>query len=82
LHEVSIAIELELELLFVVLRSYNTMANPLTGPSALRDIIHPQFHQNNFPEEVFIKNELGIKLDKGTCQSIQPQARLNLTHNR
>jgi cleavage and polyadenylation specificity factor subunit 4 len=43
------------------------MANPLTGPSSLRDIIHPQFHQNNFPEEVFIKNELGIKLDKGMC---------------
>lgn len=43
------------------------MANPLTGPSALRDIINPQFHQNNFPEELFIKNELGIKLDKGTA---------------
>ena len=39
--------------------------NPLAGPSALRDIIRPQFHQNNFAEEVYIKNELNIKLDKG-----------------
>lgn len=43
------------------------MANPLAGPSVLRDIINPQFHQNNFPEELFIKQELGIKLDKGAC---------------
>ena len=42
-----------------------TMANPLAGPSHLRDIIRPQFHQNNFAEESFIKNELGLKLDKG-----------------
>lgn len=42
------------------------MTNPLVGPSALRDLINPQFHQNNFPEEVYIKNELGIRLDKGT----------------
>lgn len=41
------------------------IANPLAGPSALRDIINPQFHQNNFPEELFVKQELGIKLDKG-----------------
>jgi cleavage and polyadenylation specificity factor subunit 4 len=46
------------------------MTNPLVGPSALRDLIHPQFHQNNFPEEVYIKNELGIRLDKGTAQFI------------
>lgn len=39
--------------------------NPLAGPSALRDIIRPQFHQNNFAEESYIKSELGIKLDKG-----------------
>ncbi|KAG0708960.1 hypothetical protein DFH29DRAFT_889887 [Suillus ampliporus] len=38
--------------------------NPLAGPSALRDIVHPQFHQNNFPEELYIKNELGLKIDK------------------
>ena len=42
-----------------------TVANPLAGPSSLRDIIRPQFHQNNFVEENFVKNELGIKLDKG-----------------
>ena len=41
------------------------MTNPLVGPSALRDLINPQFHQNNFPEEVYIKNDLGIRLDKG-----------------
>jgi cleavage and polyadenylation specificity factor subunit 4 len=41
------------------------MTNPLVGPSALRDIVNPQFHQNNFPEELYIKNELGIRLDKG-----------------
>lgn len=40
-------------------------ANPLAGPSALRDIIRPQFHQNNFAEESWVKTELGIKLDKG-----------------
>lgn len=56
------------------------MANPLTGPSVLKDIIHPQFHQNNFPEELFIKNELGIKLDKGTSSDIS--TRFNLTYNR
>ena len=41
------------------------MTNPLVGPSALRDIVDPQFHQNNFPEELYIKNELNIRLDKG-----------------
>lgn len=50
-----------------------TVANPLAGPSSLRDIIRPQFHQNNFVEENFVKNELGIKLDKGehttTCKA-------------
>lgn len=39
--------------------------NPLDGASALRDVIHPQFYQNNFPAETYIKTELGIKLDKG-----------------
>lgn len=38
--------------------------NPLASHSALRDVIHPQFHQNNFPCEAYIKNELGIKIDK------------------
>jgi hypothetical protein len=41
------------------------MTDPLVGPSALRDIVNPQFHQNNFPEELYIKTELGIRLDKG-----------------
>jgi hypothetical protein len=40
-------------------------ANPLIAPSPLKDIINPQFYQNNFPAEVYIKSELGIKLDKG-----------------
>lgn len=44
-------------------------ANPLVGPSALKDIINPQFHQNSFPAEFYIKSELGIKLDKGTFTS-------------
>ncbi|KAJ3750262.1 hypothetical protein DFH05DRAFT_1466633 [Lentinula detonsa] len=39
-------------------------ANPLAGPSLLRDIINPQFHQNVFSAENFIKSELNIKLDK------------------
>lgn len=43
----------------------NVQSNPLTGPSPLRDIVRPQFHQNNFAQELFIKNELGLKLDKG-----------------
>lgn len=42
-----------------------TMSNPLAGPSPLKDLIQPQFHQNNFPEELYIKNDLGLKLDKG-----------------
>ncbi|PPQ70773.1 hypothetical protein CVT24_001060 [Panaeolus cyanescens] len=40
-------------------------SNPLAGPSALRDVINPQFHQNNFPAELHVKTELGLKLDKG-----------------
>lgn len=39
-------------------------------PSALRDIIDPQFHQNNFPAEHYIKAELGLKLDKGKSESM------------
>lgn len=51
------------------------MANPLAGPSHLRDIIRPQFHQNNFVEESFIKNELGLKLDKGMHTSLENAVR-------
>ena len=40
-------------------------ANPLAGPSALKDIIDPQFYQNNFPAELYIKKDLNLKLDKG-----------------
>lgn len=43
--------------------------DPLAGPSALRDIIRPQFHQINLVAEQFIKGELGIKLNKGTIRS-------------
>lgn len=42
-----------------------TTVNSLAGPSALRDVISPQFHQNNFPAETHIKADLGLKLDKG-----------------
>ncbi|KAG6333658.1 hypothetical protein ID866_5428 [Astraeus odoratus] len=49
------------------------MTNPLAGPSALKDLIQPQFHQNNFQEELFVKNELGLKLDKGKYLSIIPE---------
>jgi cleavage and polyadenylation specificity factor subunit 4 len=42
-----------------------TTANPLAGPSPLRDVINPQFHQINFSVEPYIKNDLGVKLDKG-----------------
>ncbi|VDC07827.1 unnamed protein product [Peniophora sp. CBMAI 1063] len=41
------------------------MTSALSGPSTLTDIITPQFHQNVFQEENFIKTELHIKLDKG-----------------
>ncbi|KAI6137416.1 hypothetical protein F5141DRAFT_1041174 [Pisolithus sp. B1] len=41
------------------------MSTPLAGPSPLKDLVQPQFHQNNFQEELFVKNELGLKLDKG-----------------
>ncbi|KAK7058890.1 RNA-binding component of cleavage and polyadenylation factor [Paramarasmius palmivorus] len=36
----------------------------IAGPSTLRDVVNPQFHQNNFHAESFAKVELGIKLDK------------------
>jgi cleavage and polyadenylation specificity factor subunit 4 len=39
--------------------------NPLAVPSALQDVIDPRFHQSNFPAELYIKTELGLKLDKG-----------------
>ncbi|KAH9944048.1 uncharacterized protein BXZ73DRAFT_87020 [Epithele typhae] len=45
-------------------------------PLPLQDVISPKFHQNNFAEESYIKNELGIKLDKDDqiCRlSLTPQ---------
>jgi cleavage and polyadenylation specificity factor subunit 4 len=42
-----------------------TTANPLVGPSPLKDILDPQFYQNNFNVEDYAKNELNIKLDRG-----------------
>lgn len=36
----------------------------LTQPSALRDIVKPQFHQLNFAAEYFAKHKLGLRLDK------------------
>lgn len=50
----------------------NVQTNPLTGPSPLRDIVRPQFHQNNFAQELFVKNELGLKLDKGMQLRLKP----------
>ena len=50
----------------------NIQPDPLTGPSPLRDIVRPQFHQNNFVQELFIKNELGLKLDKGVERLASP----------
>lgn len=41
------------------------MQDPLAGASALRDIVRPQFHQINLSAEVFVKNTIGLKLDKG-----------------
>jgi len=46
------------------------MSNPLAGPSPLKDLIQPQFHQNNFSEELYIKNELGLKIDKGESNQV------------
>ncbi|KAL5534256.1 hypothetical protein ACEPAG_718 [Sanghuangporus baumii] len=40
------------------------MQDPLAGASTLRDIIRPQFHQVNLSAENFIKNTIGLKLDK------------------
>lgn len=42
-----------------------SVQNPLAGPSTLRDIIRPQFHQVNLTAENFVKNTIGLKLDKG-----------------
>lgn len=55
-----------------------TTANPLAGPSVLKDIVNPQFHQNSFPAESYIKVDLGIKLDKG-ISSASPSC-LKLIH--
>ena len=41
------------------------MQDPLAGPSALRDIIRPQFHQVNLNAEDFVKTTIGLKLDTG-----------------
>ena len=41
------------------------MQDPLAGPSALRDIIRPQFHQVNLSAEDFAKTTIGLKLDTG-----------------
>lgn len=41
------------------------MQDPLAGPSSLRDIVRPQFHQVNLTAESFVKDKLGVKLDKG-----------------
>ena len=41
------------------------MQDPLAGPSALRDIIRPQFHQVNLSAEDFVKTTIGLKLDTG-----------------
>ena len=55
----------------------NVQSNPLAGPSPLRDIVRPQFHQNNFAQELFIKNELGLKLDKGMGSRVfHPRSRV------
>lgn len=53
-----------------------------TIPLPVRDIISPQFHQNNFSEEAFVKNELGIKLDKGAHRSPPTSQPLTNTHQR
>jgi cleavage and polyadenylation specificity factor subunit 4 len=47
--------------------------SPLTVPGPLQDIIKPRFHQVLLPAEVFIKNELGLKLDKGAFSSVANQ---------
>ncbi|KAL0580369.1 RNA-binding component of cleavage and polyadenylation factor [Marasmius crinis-equi] len=36
----------------------------IAGPSSLKDVVSPQFHQNNFAAEGYAKGELGLKLDK------------------
>ena len=57
-----------------------TTINPLAGPSALRDVINPQFHQNTFPAETHIKVDLGLKLDKGQIHFPHNQSFYQLTH--
>lgn len=37
--------------------------DPLAGPSALQDIVKPQFHQVPISAENYIKNALGVRLD-------------------
>ena len=39
-------------------------ATILAQPSALRDIVKPQYHQLNFPAESYIKTKIGLRLDK------------------
>lgn len=41
------------------------MTHVLAGPSAVKDLVKPEFHQLIFPAERYIKNELRVKLDKG-----------------
>ncbi|KAH7344614.1 hypothetical protein B0J17DRAFT_591462 [Rhizoctonia solani] len=38
-------------------------SDPLTQSPALADVVHPDFHQVNSTVELYIKNQLGVKLD-------------------
>lgn len=42
------------------------IANPLAAPGPLQDIVKPHFHQVSLPAESYIKNEILLKLDKGS----------------
>lgn len=51
-----------------------------TLTTTLQDIISPKFHQNNFLEEQHVKNDLGIKLDKGMYGPTNVTTKLMLKH--
>lgn len=40
-------------------------SDPLVQNPTLSDVVHPDFHQVNSTVEIYIKNQLGLKLDTG-----------------
>jgi hypothetical protein len=45
--------------------------DPLAQSPALAEVVHPDFHQVNPAVEIYIKNQLGLKLDTGAFSALK-----------